>query len=347
MGMNFHPVSGRLSSVLLALALIVSACGSGADSNAVAPTTAPDATASPATTGPSTTSTTTTSTTTTTTTSTTVPEPACTLSSGRATFEFDGEERSYRIALPDADEPVPLVLALHGFGYTADAHENQTSTEVVGVGAGFGVVTPDGLGTPARWHLEGSPIMALGGGVEGADSIAFADALVSHLLESGCFDSELLFATGFSNGGELSIQMACQGTSRLAGIGLVAGLNTRPACERDPLAVVAVSNVGDPNLPFEGGVLLGGPTVDSARDTIAAWAATNQCAADPAKEPSAELVNTVSYADCEATTLLHEVDWNAHVWPGAPEDPFWGAAPEDVSATQLMIDAFSAITSAS
>ncbi len=274
------------------------------------------------------------------TTSTSTPAPDCRLRTGRASFEFSGEERSYRIALPDERERVPLVLAFHGFGYSADAHETQTATETVGTAAGFAVVTPDGLGTPKRWHLEGSPIMVLGGGVDGADSIAFGDALIAELLATGCFDDDRVFATGFSNGGELAIQMACEGRSRLAGLGLVASLNTRPACDRDPIAVVSVSNVGDPNLPYEGGELLGGPTVDSARDTIAAWAATNGCAAEPAVEPIAILVTTVSFAGCDADTLLHEIDWDAHVWAGAPDDPVWGAAPQDVSATELLLEAF-------
>ena len=63
---------------------------------------------------------------------------------------------------------------------------------------------------------NGSPCSGTGDGDGGCgwpnsgdSDVAFADAVVAQIKENFCVDTNWIFATGWSNGGSMSYQMAC------------------------------------------------------------------------------------------------------------------------------------------
>ena len=76
-------------------------------------------------------------------------------SGGLQTMLSGGEDRQYLLHLPPdlGDDPLPLVLNLHGFSATARQQEILSGMSALADEAGFIVVYPQALGDPPAWRV--------------------------------------------------------------------------------------------------------------------------------------------------------------------------------------------------
>ena len=134
-------------------------------------------------------------------------------------------QRSYLLRMPSHDRctaglPLPVALAIHCFGCS----ENMEITKFAAAAdrQGIALVAPAGM-----HHSWNAPHCCGNARQQQLDDVGFIDALVADLLESGDgrrrFDSGALFATGFSNGGFLTSQLAEASRRVWAGIAPTAG----------------------------------------------------------------------------------------------------------------------------
>jgi polyhydroxybutyrate depolymerase len=162
-------------------------------------------------------------------------------------IESGGQTRHYRLHVPPGyrpDEPVPLVINLHGLGSSMDQQALLSGASEKADEAGFVVVYPQGSDVPRMWHGEPSPA--------GREDVQFIRELVAHLQERLNIDPDGIYATGFSNGGGMAHRLACDLSDTIAAIGPVAGaylLDERCAPER-PVPVIAFHGTADPIVPY-------------------------------------------------------------------------------------------------
>ena len=170
-----------------------------------------------------------------------------------------------------------------------------------------------------------------------------------------CIDSARVFSTGISNGGQLSVRLACDLSDRIAAIAPVAGLYfppfasdiPEPGClSTRPVPVIAFHGTADMIVLFEGGDDFLGHRQRSIEDEIMPdWAAHNGCASVPMEEQVTQNVRLVRYEECDegATVELYAIDGGGHQWSDATFDrtlPRTGSTTHEISANDLMWDFF-------
>src|SRR5262245_26364613 len=143
---------------------------------------------------------------------------------GRAaesTFKHNGHDRTYILHLPKGykNDPVPLVVALHGAASNGAQTERLTGFDRIADEKGFAVVYPDGLERIWRY----TELMDR----KGIDDIGFIVALVDKLVKDKVADPKRVYATGISNGAYMSNALAARHADTFAAIAPVAGTFVR------------------------------------------------------------------------------------------------------------------------
>lgn len=252
-----------------------------------------------------------------------------------ATYDADGVERAYRLAVPasyDVDEPAPLVVNLHGSG--SNALQASTYGDVPRAAAERGMLTVAPEAIDGRWELAGE-------GVDGD----FLTGLVADLEARYCIDRNRVFLLGMSLGAWKAAATACSFDGTFASLALVT-VEVFPG-DCDPIAVVAFHGRADFTVPYgEGGTVdgTGSPNegVTGTLVNIAAWADNAGCDPEPAIERIGDDVELRRYEGCDLGlgVELYTIDEGGHTWPGA--DIEIGRTTQTIDATELALDWFEA-----
>ncbi len=191
------------------------------------------------------------------------------------TITVNGQARQYRLHIPPAYHPssaMPLVVNLHGYNSNAEQQEHVSQMSVKADQAGFIVVYPEGLGDPQEWHV--------GPRAEADADLQFIRALVESLKAQLNVAPGHIYATGISNGAQMSNRLGCELSDVFAAIAPVSGgYPPAQACNpMHPIPVVAFHGTADRLLPYEGQ----GQLLMPIREWAAAWANRNGC--DPTRQ---------------------------------------------------------------
>lgn len=255
------------------------------------------------------------------------------------TFDSGGVERIYRLGVPrsyDPDEPVPLVLNLHGSGSNAIQASIYHDIPRAAAERGWITATPEAI--DGRWELAGS----------GADD-EFLTGLTDDLAARYCIDLDRVHIVGLSLGAWKAASTACAHPDRYASVSLVTVEVRPPECE--PLAVVAFHGTADRVVPYgeggEPGIRVGGLNgrLPGARENVANWAEGNGCDPEPEVDRLGDDVERWTYVGCGegADVVLHTIEGGGHSWPGSPiQVPGLGETTDTIDATQLTLDWFEA-----
>jgi polyhydroxybutyrate depolymerase len=163
------------------------------------------------------------------------------------------------------------------------------------------------------------------------DDEQFLSDLIDHLQATLCIDERRIYGAGYSGGGRMISQYACDHPERLAAIAPVAGLRagfpvTGPdgwqpdpaTCTPErPVPVITFSGTADPVNPFAGGGAAywryGVPAAQ------ARWAEINDCRQGPRTQSVTEHVDQVAYEACphKADVVMYLIEGGGHVWPSS------------------------------
>lgn len=252
--------------------------------------------------------------------------------------QVDGRQRRYRLGVPDSydpDEPVGMVLHLHGALSGADQHSVYTQMAAQATDRGFLVVTPDAV--DGHWDL----------GVEGPDD-RFFTALLDDLEAAFCIDLDSVHAAGISLGAWKATITACAHPDRFASLVLVAEQVPVDGCA---MPVLAFHGTADAVVPFgegadEGVVVEGANSVlPGVEANMPGWAANGGCSSEKDVRRVEPDIEHWSYRGCPdgIDVELYVIEGGGHTWPGAPIDvPHLGATTKTIDATDLAIDWFEA-----
>jgi polyhydroxybutyrate depolymerase len=269
------------------------------------------------------------------------------------TLEHDGHVRRYRVHVPPSPKRRDALVVLHGGGGSIEKIDEQTRLSRTASERGFVLVYPNGNGT--QWN-DGRPEAAAGG-----DDVGFLTRLVGELKRVAPVDDGRVFLAGVSNGGMMTLRMACEQTALFAGYAVISASMPKarfPLCKPGaPVSIVFIHAPEDPIMPWAGGEIrsskrhgVGGEVV-GIPDTIELFRTHNGCAESPTLHALPDLdtgdgtrVTKKTYTGCGGRLQLYQVDGGGHTWPGGTpgfvQRQVTGASTKDVSANDVLVDFF-------
>jgi polyhydroxybutyrate depolymerase len=174
----------------------------------------------------------------------------------RNSVEHEGRERHYRIHVPQQireDQPVPLVLFLHGGGGTADVASRMGMTTVADR-HGFIVVYPEAI--DKHWN-DGRDSQLFREHDERINDVAYLTSLVDTIGEARRIDRGRIFVAGVSNGGFMSQRLAIEESQLFAAAGILIATMGEPLSREfapeHPVSVLFMNGTEDPLVPYDGG----------------------------------------------------------------------------------------------
>jgi polyhydroxybutyrate depolymerase len=228
-----------------------------------------------------------------------------------------GLGRHVRLYVPHAYRPdrrLPLVLLLHGTGSTAAKQETATGMDLTAEAHGFLVAYPEAAkrsGAGFGWNIPGTPTYA----TAGPDDTGYLGRVITALHQRYCADLTRTYAVGFSGGGRMVSQFACQPGHPLAAMAAVGGLRAPIPCPSAPVPVLGIHGSADAQNPYLGH---GQPYwTYSVPEAARRWSTADSCAPAPAVDRVAAGITRTTYHDCRASAdvVLYTLTGKGHVWP--------------------------------
>ena len=244
-----------------------------------------------------------------------------------ANLMVGGLERSYFLETPDGRGPWPVIIALHGGGGKASQMEKLTGLGALGKREGFAVAYPEAK--DKHWNDGRTDFK----GESQADDAAFLMALRAKLVAEQLADPARIYLCGISNGGMMSLRMACEHSDAFAAVGVVA-MNMSAAFDcapQGPVPICFIKGDEDPLVPQDGGEIRlfkhgrARGKVRSFDESLAFWAKVNHCDLQPEisllpdKDPSDGCrVESWNYEPSKDGVELKAflIKGGGHAWPG-------------------------------
>lgn len=249
---------------------------------------------------------------------------------------FDSEDRSYRLYVPanlPEGEAVPLVFVIHGGGGTAEGLERVTEGRFNELADehGFIVIYPQGI--DKQWSDGRADDFRSDAHQDGVDDVSYFKFLIGEVASQYDIDAQRIYATGISNGGFMSMRLACEASDLFAAVGIVTANMSKALGETcaptEPIGIAIFNGTHDPLVPYDGGhvqiLWQKRGAIHSTDETVAFWVEQNQCDTDPNTENLTDTdpndqtrVTRHTYTNCaaNANVILYKIDRGGHTWPG-------------------------------
>lgn len=262
-------------------------------------------------------------------------------------LQWAGLKRTFILYEPrqgTAGAPLPLLFVLHGGGGHGRGMITLTKGRFNELADRdrFLVAYPSGI--DKNWNDQRSDAIDRAHR-EKIDDAGFLLEIVRLLAKEKNADMKRVYCTGISNGGFMSLRMACEHADRIRGAVIITAQNPVEAAERckpsRPVPIMFMNGTGDPLVPYNGGdikvLLKARGRVVSTDETMKFWAAANRCAAEPLVEKlpdrdPADGSTVVRYtwkpAPGGAPLVLYRFDGGGHTWPGG-----WQYLPPEIVGT--------------
>jgi len=253
--------------------------------------------------------------------------PPRALSTGTHTLAHGGMERTFRLYLPeDLPEGAPLIIAMHGYTSSAATLQSYAGLDARAETHGFAVVYPQG--TRDRY---GNNYWEVGYDFHdgSVDDVGFIRALAAYIdADQGLGP---IYATGMSNGGDMSYRLACEASDLVTAVAPVAGCMMgwlAEACTpATPVPVLEIHGTDDDVTLWEGDPDNRGgwgPYL-STEDGIAVHVALHGLDSyeeealpdSDSGDRSTVLARRWTRSDSDKAVWLYEVQGGGHDWPGA------------------------------
>src|SRR5690606_3946027 len=240
-------------------------------------------------------------------------------------LEVAGQQRSYKLFVPNGagKEPLPLMIVMHGGLGNADETERTTGMNRVAQANRLLVAYPNGTGARLMPnHRTWNAGKCCGRAVElRVDDVGFIHAMLTDIARQEPLVRSRVYASGISNGAMMAYRLACELPDDIAAIVPVSGtlaLNSCPGAKDIP--VLHIHGGRDSNVPYQGGMgenAISGVAHRSVPETLKMIAGAHGCAAG-AQRRSLEDGSELSSWNCQgkAPLQLRLIPDGEHVWPG-------------------------------
>jgi len=219
--------------------------------------------------------------TTTTSTSTTVPEPVTnytdvvdTIDPTLHTITIEGmRPRKYYLNIPSTyieGSASPLLIGFHGIGGSATAFRETSKLDLYAEERRMITVYPEGygqeFGVEASWNAGLCCGLA---NLNELDDVTLVSKIIDSIESKYTIDISRVWAVGFSNGGMLSYQLACELSNKITAIGVGSGSLMGKSCStKQPVSIIHLHGASDTKVPFNGSGFLNTRDVISNITTV-------------------------------------------------------------------------------
>ncbi len=240
-----------------------------------------------------------------------------------------GIMRTFRVYVPtiyNSQTARPLVFNFHGSGGTGSNFESATKFRQVADTANFILITPNGTVDPVYpqfgqgWNNFSCCYTV--------NDVLFVSEMIAKLVGEFNVDTTRIYSSGYSNGGFMGYDLACQLSNKFAAIASVAGsmITSRlQTCSPGrAVSILEIHGTNDFNVPYNGGINAG-QTLAAVDSVLKLWVGHDQCAATPiitslpnTNTSDGSTVKRYVWPNCAggSSVELLKVISGGHTWPG-------------------------------
>ena len=240
------------------------------------------------------------------------------------TINSGGIDRDFFLYVPeiyDDATPAPLVFCFHGYGSSASVNLSYTGFRPVADTAGFILIHPQGT-----LDITGTAHWNVGWGLSSVDDVAFTQDMIDYTSDLYNVDSERVYSTGMSNGGFMSLTLACELPNKVKAVASVTGSMTdfqiNNCTNTNPIPMMQIHGTNDQTVLYEGS---GG--VEGIENVVGFWVNHNSCDSlaletDVLDNDTGDNSTAIRYdfnQNCgdDASVVFYKVENGGHTWPGA------------------------------
>ena len=252
------------------------------------------------------------------------------------TMDHDGYVRQYYVSYPEISTgPAPLIISMHGFGGTALDQQSYTEMDDYAHPQGVAVVYPQGLGY--SWSVG-----TFWTEFNLADDIDFISELIDKVSTDYSIDLTRVYATGMSNGGYMTYELACELSDKIAAFGSVTGnfmLNDDQNCTpQKEVPIMHIHGTADAVVDYYPPSFDGALTVSESIDF---WNDINKLDSVIVEEIAGDIgvlsaEKFTYFRESTITQFIHyKVENGGHSWFGSPY-----VSESVVNASEVLVDFF-------
>ena len=234
------------------------------------------------------------------------------------TIQHDGLTREYSIYVPasyDGTTDFPLLFNFHGGDDVITNWQTTADMRPIADTANFILVYPQARPDPS----DGNSLNWLPKTPGTFDDVPFISALIDTIASNYQIDQNRIYACGYSLGGDMSFELGCKLSNRIAAIAPVARTmqsNPNSFCAPiHPTGVLTILGTDDFISPYGGypGYYL------SAAATHSYWATHNNCNATATMSTVSASVERYTWSTASGCDYVEElkVIGGGHDWPGS------------------------------
>jgi polyhydroxybutyrate depolymerase len=234
------------------------------------------------------------------------------------TIQHDGLTREYSIYVPasyDGTTDFPLLFNFHGGDDVITNWQTTADMRPIADTANFILVYPQARPDPS----DGNSLNWLPKTPGTFDDVPFISALIDTIASNYQIDQNRIYACGYSLGGDMSFELGCKLSNRIAAIAPVARTmqaNPNSFCSPvHPTGVLTILGTDDFISPYGGypGYYL------SAAATHSYWATHNNCNATATMSTVSASVERYTWSTASGCDYVEElkVIGGGHDWPGS------------------------------
>ena len=275
--------------------------------------------------------------------------------SDHRTIIHEGIQREYLIHIPDnLNNDSPIVFVIHGYTGSAEGIAAYSGMNSISEREGFIAVYPQGT-----IDSYGNAFFNVSYGFNDESTIndvSFIRELVKSISQEFNLKRKKAFATGMSNGGEMTYLLACTSSDLFKAVAPVAGVlmkGLKNSCElNSPVPVFEIHGTADKISLFEGDLnnKQGWGAYYDLPSTIDFFAERYQLVNKSVKQITSK-ESGADYDifferhwtdDLEEEVWMYRIEGGRHVWPGSKfkwwDDPlarlYFGSGNEDINASE-------------
>ena len=236
-------------------------------------------------------------------------------------IEHNGLDRRFKIYEPSKLSPnvaLPVLFNFHGYGSNADQQLIYGDFRGLADEEAFILVVPQGslLEGTTHWNSDSEFTSK-----STADDLGFVSRMIDELETRYNIDNTKVYAAGMSNGGAMSLYLACSLSDQITAVASVTGFMSADLISNcgaiDPTSVILIHGTADSVVSWESG--LGGGSILGIGEF---WAEHNNCSQSSQtalEDYNGDSVSGVihQHSGCDAETLVqvYEITDMDHIWP--------------------------------
>jgi len=238
------------------------------------------------------------------------------------TIQFDGLTREYSIYVPasyDGISSFPLLFNFHGGGGDIASQIAIADMSSIADTANFIVVYPQARQDPS----DGNSFNWIPKTPGTFDDVPFISSLIDTIASNYQIDQNRIYACGYSLGGDMSFELGCKLSNRIAAIAPVARTmqaNPNSFCSPvHPTGVLTILGTDDFISPYNGITFGGVEYYLSAAATHSYWASHNNCNLTSTMSTVSSSVERYTWSTTSGCAYVEElkVIGGGHDWPGS------------------------------